>query len=602
MTVRRSCVGGRSGRIGAAHVALSDVAPGATAGTAAFLHSGAMADESTSHLPPVARPAATIVVLRDGAGLEVLLSRRAEGSDYTSGAWVFPGGIVDRTDAEARAFCDGFDDEAASARLGVASGGLDFWIAAIREAFEESGLLFATRDGDPTGTLVALDGGDAERLAAWRGRLHRREAGIAEFCRTEGLRLACDRLVYLSWWLTPFGRPKRYDTRFFVALAPDQQVSRHDGAELVEQIWLAPAEARSRARALKQLTPTETTLASLDRFATSAEALQWAAAVRSVPRTMPHMGTGSAGLRPVLPSEPAHAELGRIDPLGHGTASYEIVPGRAVRLSERVLRVTAPNPSVMTGPGTNSYLVAMEGGDWTVVDPGPAIEAHVDALIAAAAPGRIRQILVTHTHTDHSPAAAPLKARTGASVVGVPPTHAEWQDTDFAPDRVPADGERFALAPATTLVAVATPGHASNHVCWLLEEERLLFTGDHVMQASTVVINPPDGDMRAYLRSLDGLVARDLAWLAPGHGFLMADPSIAMQAIVAHRLKREAKVVAAMRALGPATREALLAAVYDDVDPKLLRMASRSLEAHLLKLRDDGSAVEDAGVWRRVGD
>jgi glyoxylase-like metal-dependent hydrolase (beta-lactamase superfamily II)/8-oxo-dGTP pyrophosphatase MutT (NUDIX family) len=549
----------------------------------------------------VARPAATIVVLQDrAAGPEVLLSRRAEGSDYTSGAWVFPGGIVDPTDRQARDFCDGVDAATADARLGLAEGGLDFWIAAIREAFEESGLLFATRPSDGGSGLVALDGADAERLAAWRGRLHRREVGIAEFCRAEGLRLACDRLVYLSWWLTPLGRPKRYDTRFFIALAPRQQVSAHDGAELVEQLWLPPAEARSRARALKLLTPTETTLASLERFATSDEALRWASSVRSVPRTMPHMGVGRDGLRPVLPTEPAHAELGRIDPLGHGTGSYDIVPGRAVRLSERVLRVTAPNPSVMTGPGTNSYLVATGAGDWTVLDPGPAIPSHVEALIAAAAPGRIRQILVTHTHTDHSPGAAPLKARTGAPVVGLPANHPEWQDTDFAPDRMVADGERFALAPGTTLVAIFTPGHASNHVCWLLEEERLLFTGDHVMQASTVVINPPDGDMRAYLRSLDGLIARDLAWLAPGHGFLMAQPSEAMRAIVTHRLQREAKVVAAMRARGPATLAALLPAVYDDVDPTRHRIASRSLEAHLLKLRDDGRAVATDGDWRLV--
>jgi glyoxylase-like metal-dependent hydrolase (beta-lactamase superfamily II)/8-oxo-dGTP pyrophosphatase MutT (NUDIX family) len=549
--------------------------------------------------PATARAAATIVVLRDApGGPEVLLSRRAEGSDYTSGAWVFPGGTVDRADRDARAFCDGLDDAAASARLAVAEGGLDFWIAAIREAFEESGLLFATRAADPGGPLVALDGKDAQRLAAWRGRLHRREATLSAFCREEGLRLACDRLVYLSWWLTPPGRPKRFDTRFFVAFAPDQQVSAHDGTELVEQLWLGPAEARGRARALKLLTPTETTLASLERFASAADAVDWARSVRSVPRTMPHMGTGSRGLLTVLPSEPAHAELGRIDPLGHGTGSYEIVPGRAVRLSERVTRVTAPNPSVMTGPGTNSYLVAMEGGDWTVIDPGPAIPSHVDALVAAAAPGRIRRILVTHTHTDHSPGAAPLRARTGAEVIGRPAGHTEWQDTAFAPDRSVEDGERFVLGPAITLVALRTPGHASNHVCWLLEEERLLFTGDHVMQASTVVINPPDGDMRAYLRSLEQLVALDLAWLAPGHGFLMAHPSDAMRAIVAHRLKREAKVVAAMRAAGPATLEALLPAVYDDVDPKLHRMAARSLEAHLLKLRDDARADGRGGVWR----
>ena len=144
---------------------------------------------------------------------------------------------------------------------------------------------------------------------------------------------------------------------------------------------------------------------------------------------------------------------------------------------------------------------------------------------------------------------------------------------------------------------IHTPGHASNHLCYLLEEERTLFTGDHVMQASTVVINPPDGDMAAYLRSLRALLELDLDWLAPGHGFLMAEPRAAMEAIVAHRLKREAKVVAALGALGPAAIEQLLGVVYADVPAQLHPMALRSLTAHLLKLRDDGGAEEASGSW-----
>jgi glyoxylase-like metal-dependent hydrolase (beta-lactamase superfamily II) len=179
--------------------------------------------------------------------------------------------------------------------------------------------------------------------------------------------------------------------------------------------------------------------------------------------------------------------------------------------------------------------------------------------------------------------------------------HTEWQDVSFAPDVHLQGGERFELpgpdGHATTLQAIHTPGHASNHLCYLLEEEKLLFTGDHVMQLSTVVINPPDGDMAAYLASLRELAARDLEWLAPGHGFLMAHPRRAIEAIVAHRLKREAKVLDAMRALGTADADALLARVYDDVKPQLLPMAARSLRAHLFKLRDEGVAGENAGRW-----
>ena len=553
---------------------------------------------SAAERPP--RAAATIVVARDGpGGIEVLLSRRADGTDYTSGAWVFPGGIVDAGDRAAHTACIGLDDAEASRRLGVAQNGLDFWIAAIRECFEESGLLFAYAAG---GGVIDLDGDDAARLADWRGPLHRGERSIAALCSGEQLRLAADALVYLSHWLTPLGRDKRYDTRFFIAAAPAAQTALHDGTEMVEQLWIAPAAALARRDSLRLLTPTQKTLEMIAGFADVATLMAWASAPRAVPLTMPRVAGGSAGLRPVLPDEPAWAELGRIDPAGHGNESYDIVPDRPVRLSARVIRVSADNGSMMTGPGTNSYLVG--GGpanEWAVIDPGPALEAHVDAVVAAA-PGPIRWIFATHTHNDHSPATVALKARTGALVHGRLPAHREWQDPTFDPDVQLAGGERFALGPETTLVAIHTPGHASNHLCYLLEEEKTLFTGDHVMQASTVVINPPDGDMAAYIAALRDLLALDLDWLAPGHGFLMPEPHRAIESIVSHRLKREAKVVAALAAVGPAGLPALLAQVYADVPARLHPMALRSLTAHLLKLRGEQRANEEAGVWSLAGD
>jgi len=176
--------------------------------------------------------------------------------------------------------------------------------------------------------------------------------------------------------------------------------------------------------------------------------------------------------------------------------------------------------------------------------------------------------------------------------------HAEWQDTGFVPDVPLSGGERFELPGDSTLHVIHTPGHAGNHLCYRLEEERLLFTGDHVMQGSTVVINPPDGDMGAYLKSLRELMHLELDWLAPGHGFLMPQPRRAMQQIIDHRLKREAKVLRAFAGAAAQPVDALLATVYDDVPPKLHAMARRSLLAHLLKLRDDGRIVEaDAGSW-----
>jgi len=558
------------------------------------------ADPATSAAVPTGgerppRPAATIVVLRDGArGIEVLLSRRAERGDHNSGAWVFPGGIVEPGDALARGACDGLSDDEASRRLGLPRGGLAYWVAAIRECFEESGLLFARGDGD---ALVDLDGSDAARLSPWRIALHRCEKSIVDFCAAERLRLAVERLVYLSHWLTPLGRPKRFDTRFFIAAAPAAQTAAHDGTELVEQLWIAPQEALARSASLKLLTPTQKTLETIARFATVAEAMAWASAPRDVALVMPRVGNGRDGMRPVMPDEPAWAELGRIDPAGHGSESYDIVPDRPVRLSERVIRVSADNGSVMTGPGTNTYLVGgRDAARWAVIDPGPAIDAHVEAIVAAA-PGPIDRIFVTHTHKDHSPAARMLRQRTGATLLGLAPAHREWQDETFAADVTLHGGERIAIDEATHLAVIHTPGHASNHLCYLLEEERTLFTGDHLMQMSTVVINPPDGDMAAYLASLRALLALDLDWLAPGHGFLMAEPKRAIEAVIAHRLRREQKVVDALAELGPSPIERLLARVYADVPERMHPVAKRSLTAHLLKLRDEGRANESATGW-----
>jgi glyoxylase-like metal-dependent hydrolase (beta-lactamase superfamily II)/8-oxo-dGTP pyrophosphatase MutT (NUDIX family) len=551
-------------------------------------------DPTAAERPP--RPAATLVVARDApGGMQVLLLCRAERGDHNSGAWVFPGGTIDKRDAQWRTHCTGSDDAAVSARLGLPEGGLDYCIAGIRECFEESGLLFAT---DASGTQLALQGEAVARLGEWRGPLHRGERSLGALCDAEGLKLDVDQLVYFSHWLTPQGRAKRFDTRFFVALAPAAQTAEHDGHEMVAMQWLRPSEALARSDSLKLMGPTRATLSAIARFDSATALMAWARQPREVSLINPRIGMGHQGLRPVLPTEHAWAEMGRIDPLGHGTASYEIVPGRAVKLSAHVIRITAPNASVMTGPGTNTYLVG--GGannEWAVIDPGPALPEHVEAILAAS-PGPVRWILATHTHMDHSPASVSLKQHTHAQVGGRQPDHPHRQDGSFVPDRVLHDGERIVLAPNVTLRVIHTPGHASNHLCYLLEEEKTLFTGDHVMQASTVVINPPDGDMAAYIGSLRALLHEDIDWLAPGHGFLMAQPRQAMQAVIDHRLKREAKVVCVVREHGPATLEQLLSFAYDDVDPRLLPVAARSLLAHLSKLHVDGVVSEATGHWR----
>ena len=551
--------------------------------------------------PP--RPAASLVVVRDSPeGVEVLLLLRTERGDHNSGAWVFPGGIVDRLDCDWHR-CTGADDAVVSERLAIddGHGGLDYVVAAIRECFEESGLLFADRSDD-----LPLLHEPWEALQSSRAPLHRGETTLGALCDSAGLRLAADRIAYLAHWLTPVGRPKRFDTRFFVGVAPHGQVVAHDGTEMVAHQWLRIVDALARADGLKLMTPTRSILQSIAHFHNVETLMRWARSPRAVPRIFPRMGTGRRGFQPVAPDEPAWAELGRLDPEGRGTACYDIEVDVPVRLSSRVIRVTADNGSVMTGPGTNTYLVgggpANERNEWAVIDPGPLDANHVQAILRAA-PGPIRWIFVTHTHVDHSPATVMLKAETGATVHGRVATHRERQDPTFVADRVLEDGDRITLDRETTLRAIHTPGHASNHLCYLLEEERTLFTGDHVMQGSTVVINPPDGDMAAYLVSLRALSAElgeTLEWLAPGHGFLIERPNDAFGRIVEHRLRREAKVLSALKKLsadGPVSEPALLAKVYDDVPARMHPVALRSLTAHLIKLRDEGIVRHDDRGW-----
>ena len=441
-----------------------------------------------------ARTAASLLIVRDGsAGLEVLMLRRAErAGDQRSGAAVFPGGVLDARDAEAYPHCLGNDDAAWSQRLGVASSGQDYLVAAVRETFEEVGLLLAAHKNGRQPDLSALK--------PWRDRLQDGSASAADFCAAEGLQFDLRGLVYMAHWLTPPGAPKRFDTRFFMSLAPVGQEAQADLGEAVELMWLTPAQALERERGLTLLPVTRRTLQDLGRHRSAAEAMAWAQGLTQVPLIMPRRANSTRGPRVVLPDELPYAEVGRLDPEGHGNVHADLVAGRAVRLSSRIVRVTAPNPGPMTGPGTNTYLVG-EGDAWTVIDPGPANDDHVQSILAAA-PGRIVQILVTHTHKDHSPGAVPLAAATGAPVLGRRAAHPMWQDESFAPTQELQGGERLALGPGTTLEVIHTPGHASNHLCFLLQEERTLFTGDHVMQGSTVVINPPDGDMAAYLGAL----------------------------------------------------------------------------------------------------
>jgi glyoxylase-like metal-dependent hydrolase (beta-lactamase superfamily II) len=249
---------------------------------------------------------------------------------------------------------------------------------------------------------------------------------------------------------------------------------------------------------------------------------------------------------------------------------------------------------MMTGPGTNTYLLGEKA--IAVVDPGPEIGSHIDAIQSLAA-AAIRWILVTHTHPDHSPAARQLARETGAELLGQPAPAGRHQDQTFKPDRILEDGDSL-QTDEFLLTALHTPGHASNHLCYLHGEHRVLFTGDHIINGSTVVIDPPDGNMLHYLNSLHRLKSVDIVSIAPGHGELLAEPYKVIDWIIGHRLERESKAVAALRMHSGLTSMALVPHVYKDVAADRYAWAERSLLAHLQKLAEEGRASVADGRWQ----
>lgn len=267
----------------------------------------------------------------------------------------------------------------------------------------------------------------------------------------------------------------------------------------------------------------------------------------------------------------------------------KLTPYVAKALSPLVRRIVAPNPNVFTGPGTNTYLVGID--EVVVVDPAVPDPEHLDAILGCGG-DRIRWIAVTHTHIDHATGVAELKARTGAEVLG-------FNTKDgFKPDRRIGDGYTIDST-EFRLRAVHTPGHASNHLCYLVEEERMLVSGDHINQSATVVIRPPDGDMAVYLESLEKLKKLRLRSIAPGHGTLIENPAETIDWYIAHRLEREQQVLDALAAVGTAKIDQLVPVVYAGVDEERWPIARHTVHAHLLKLAAEGRVTGKtlAGKW-----
>ena len=267
------------------------------------------------------------------------------------------------------------------------------------------------------------------------------------------------------------------------------------------------------------------------------------------------------------------------------------------QITPLVRRITAGNPGMFTGPGTNTYLIGDE--EVTVIDPGPALHEHIEVIIQASA--NIKQILLTHTHPDHSPGTRLLQDNIGVPVFALITENSKDQDITFTPERILIDGEIIANE-YYSIEVIHTPGHASNHLCYLLKDEKLLFTGDHIMDGSTVVIAPPDGSMQDYIDSLAKLKEYDLNKIAPGHGELIDEPYAVVDWIIKHRFERESKVIDVLKQHNSGDLNTLVKDIYADVDSMLHPVAKWSLESHLVKLMDEGIVTRKNDKFFYIGD
>lgn len=524
--------------------------------------------------PAVPRPAATVLLLRDTpAGLEVLMTRRSATASFAPGAYVFPGGGIDASDAQAH--------DIAARRATQGDLALTQAIAAIRESFEELGLLLARhRDGS---AVTAADIGALDR-----------HAPFAAQCRERGLVLAADQVYVLAHWITDRDLPRRFDVPFLVARMPSGQSPVADEAEQFEPEWVRPADAlaRHKAGSFFMIFPTIRTLERLEKFADVVAVLAACASEKPLWTSSPRAGYLHGAEVRYMEHESAYGELALVSPDGQLVHHLDWQAEHPVALLKNVSRLTAANPGVMTGPGTNSYIVGDPDTGYIVIDPGPEDVEHQQRLWRATN-GDIRMIVCTHSHADHSPGARPLQSlcKHQPPIYGLPSAPTARPASHFVPDRVLADGETLTLqgdGRTHTLKAIHTPGHAANHLCLVLEEDGLLFSGDHILNGSTTVVDPPDGDMTAYLDSLDRLAAAcdefGIEFILPAHGHVLGFAQKAIAMLKAHRLQREARIISAMRARPTGTLEEWVELAYADVPPRMWPVAQRSLLAHVQRI------------------
>ena len=562
--------------------------------------------------------AATVLLLRDTpAGIEVLMTRRSMSASFAPGAYVFPGGGIEETDkktainavdsAQAAINSIAKNDQKSTQTAAVQRRKTQNELlctqalAAIRESFEELGVLLARRPDGGWCTQADIDALD-------------RQTDFYPQMQAMGYTLAADTLAVLAHWVTDRDMPRRFEVPFLVARMPEGQQPVADEREQFEPQWVRPSDALAR-HALGQffiIFPTIRTLDRLQHFASVDAILQACASEQALWTSCPRAGLLNGVESRHMEHEACFGELAMVCPDGQITHPLDWQHEKPVQLLKHLMRLTAPNPSMMTGPGTNTYIVGTKDTGYIVIDPGPLLTDHVQRIFDATS-GDIGAIVCTHSHADHSPAAKPLQALCTAKtqrtppILGIPSAATARSNARFTPDILLQNNELLTqylraseadLSLKITLQAIHTPGHAANHLCLVLQEDGLLISGDHILNGSTTVIDPPDGNMTDYLNSLDVLAAAcdqfAIDFILPAHGYVLTHcegtahsggARRVITALKAHRLKREAKVKAAMAQLPQGSIEELVPLAYDDVSSKLWPIAARSLTAHVERLR-----------------
>lgn len=479
------------------------------------------------------RDAATLAILRDGAqGLEILVTVRPHSLRFMGGATVFPGGGLSPADFDPR-----WEEASTLSRAEAAarseedeSHALGFYVCALRESFEEVGFIIGRGD-------LPVDRSDAGSGAEF-----------LEDCLERNVTLALDELVPAGRWVTPLGAPVRFDTRFFCVRAPEGWEPRPDPREVESCKWVTPAAA------LDDLSRGDALMAP-----PTIEMLQLLAEHEDVASVLRDIGNSAM------------------------TGAGKLI---SVRASALVHVVLAPNPGIMTGPGTNTYIVGT--GPSVVIDPAVDDEDYVEEVVARA--GEVAAILVTHRHSDHVGGAAVIAERTGAPIRAFGGLDAGGASV------VPISDGEMIEAGGTALRTLHCPGHASDHLCWWMEGAATLFAGDNVLGEGTAVIAPPDGNMRDYLASLHRLLDLHIDRIYPGHFRWHDGGTKILQGYIDHRRDREKQILGALSG-GATTVDAIVAQVYTDTPEHLHPVAARSVVAHLEMLESEEKVERRKDLW-----